>query len=102
MGAGEPLSIPATRRRGVHGHLPAHKTSRIRQAIESLGARLEYLPPYSPDFNPIENMWSKAKEALRSAAQRTIDTLGNAVANALTRVTSDDCRGFFSNSGYAK
>lgn len=82
-------------------NLPAHKSSRIRQAIESVEARLEYLPPYSPDFNPIENMWSKVKEALRSAAQRTMESLGEAIANALTRVSPDDCRGFFSNSGYA-
>jgi transposase len=82
-------------------NLPAHKSPKIRQAIESVGARLEYLPPYSPDFNPIENMWSKVKEALRAAAQRTAEALGDAVARALATVESNDCRGFFSNCGYA-
>jgi transposase len=82
-------------------NLPAHKSPAIRQAIEWVGARLEYLPPYSPDFNPIENMWSKVKEALRSAAERTIGALGEAVARSLATVTSQDCRGFFSNCGYA-
>jgi transposase len=82
-------------------NLPAHKSPRVRQAIELAGARLEYLPPYSPDFNPIENMWSKVKEALRSAAQRTVDALGDAISGALAGVTADDCRGFFANAGYA-
>jgi transposase len=82
-------------------NLSAHKPPQVRRAIEAAGARLIYLPPYSPDFNPIEPMWSKTKEALRSAAQRTIDALGDAVANALARVTSDDCRGFFLHCGYA-
>jgi transposase len=82
-------------------NLSAHKSPAIRRAIESVGARLEYLPPYSPDFNPIENMWSKVKEALRSAGQRSVDAVGEAVWRALIAVTPQDCRGFFSNCGYA-
>ena len=61
----------------------------------------EYLPPYSPDFNPIEGMWSKVKSHLRSAAARTFDTICDAVADALTRVTPSDCQGYFQNCGYA-
>ena len=85
----------------IMDNLPAHKHPAIRAAIESVGAGLRYLPPYSPDFNPIENMWSKVKEALRSAAARTMDKLGQAINAALNRVTPNDCRGFFSNCGYA-
>lgn len=86
----------------IMDNLSAHKHPSIRNAIESVGARLRYLPPYSPDYNPIENMWSKVKEALRSAAARTMDALGQAISTALNRVTPNDCRGFFANSGYAR
>jgi transposase len=82
-------------------NLSAHKSPKVREAIESTGARLEYLPPYSPDFNPIENMWSKVKEALRSAAERTMEAVGQAVTRALATVSEADCRGFFANCGYA-
>lgn len=61
-----------------------------------------YLPPYSPDFNPIENMWSKVKESLRSAGARTLETLGAAVTEALQKVSATDCRGFFMHAGYAR
>ena len=83
-------------------NLSAHKGPGIREAIESTGARLLYLPPYSPDFNPIEPMWSKVKEALRSAAARTLETLGAAVTLALQAVTASDCEGFFEYAGYAR
>ena len=56
-------------------NLQPHKHARVRQAIEAAGATLVYLPPYSPDFNPIEPMWSKVKQLLRSAAARSFDTL---------------------------
>jgi transposase len=85
----------------VMDNLSAHKTPGVREAIEAEHAHLKYLPPYSPDFNPIENMWAKVKEALRSAAARTLDTLGQAVTHALGAVTGQDCRGFFTHAGYA-
>jgi transposase len=85
----------------VMDNLPAHKSSRITSAVESAEARLIYLPPYSPDFNPIEPMWSKVKEALRSIGARTIDALGLAVNAAVSTVTAADCRGFFEHCGYA-
>ena len=86
----------------VMDNLAAHKTAGIGELIESSGASVLYLPPYSPDFNPIENMWSKVKQHLRSAAARTFDTLCDAVAEALNTVTQSDCLGFFQNCGYAR
>jgi transposase len=85
----------------IMDNLQSHKVSGIRQAIESAGACLLYLPPYSPDFSPIEPMWSKIKQKLRSLAARTIETLGEAVQEALTTITSSDCQGFFQHTGYA-
>ena len=84
----------------VLDNLAAHKAPGIAEAITSAGARLLYLPPYSPDLNPIENMWSKVKGCLRSAAARTIDALGEAIDAALATVTGEDCRGFFRHCGY--
>jgi transposase len=85
----------------VMDNLSPHKSPAVRQAIESAGARLLYLPPYSPDFNPIENLWSKLKQFLRKAAARTFDTLCQAVADGLRTITTSDCHGFFQNCGYA-
>lgn len=82
-------------------NLQPHKASGVREAIEAAGAVLLYLPPYSPDFNPIENLWSKLKRYLRSAAARTFDSLCEAVAAGLKTITENDCRGFFQNCGYA-
>lgn len=84
----------------VMDNLPPHKNPRVRELIESAGCRLLYLPPYSPDFNPIEPMWSKVKSHLRSAAARTYETLQQAVTDALHAVTASDCRGFFRHCGY--
>ena len=85
----------------VMDNLSAHKAPGIESAIQAVGASVLYLPPYSPDFNPIEAMWSKVKSHLRSAAARTFETICNAVADALTRVTTTDCQGYFQNCGYA-
>jgi transposase len=84
----------------VLDNLPAHKAPSVREAVEAVGARLFYLPPYSPDYNPIENMWSKVKSYLRSAAARTVEALGQAIDDALATITASDCRGFFRNCGY--
>jgi transposase len=84
----------------VMDNLPAHKNPRVAEAIQAAGARLVYLPPYSPDFNPIEPMWSKVKASLRAAAARTFDTLGTAIDAALASVTVQDCHGFFNHCGY--
>ena len=82
-------------------NLSSHKAAGIREAIEFAGAELLYLPPYSPDFNPIENMWSKLKTYLRSVAARTFDDLCEAIAEGFQTITQSDCRGYFQNCGYA-
>ncbi|MFN6473038.1 MAG: IS630 family transposase [Nostoc sp. SerVER01] len=77
----------------VMDNFSSHKVTGIRQAIESVGARLVYLSPYSPDFSPIENCWSKVKECLRSLAARTYEELDCAITNALLTVTNKDIIG---------
>jgi transposase len=85
----------------VLDNLTPHKATGVAEMIEAAGATLRYLPPYSPDFNPIENMWSKVKQFLRAAAARTRETLADAITAALGTVTAHDCRGFFRHCGYA-
>jgi transposase len=85
----------------VMDNLSPHKAPAVREAIEATGATVLYLPPYSPDFNPIENLWSKLKAFLRGAAARTFDALCDAIAAGLRTVTENDCLGFFQNCGYA-
>jgi transposase len=84
----------------VMDNLPAHKPPAIRAAIERTGAELHFLPPYSPDFNPIEMAFSKVKALLKSAATRTVTGLWNAIRDAIDAVTPEDCRGFFTATGY--
>lgn len=81
-------------------NLPAHKSARVTAAVEGAGCVLVYLPPYSPDFNPIENMWSKVKASVRAAAARTLDAVVKAVSVALHSVTLSDREGYFSHCGY--
>ena len=81
-------------------NLPAHKSARVTAAVEGAGCTLVYLPPYSPDLNPIENMWSKVKASIRTAAARTLDAVVNAVGVALHSVTLSDCEGYFGHCGY--
>ena len=84
----------------VMDNLSAHKVSGVRELIENAGAELLYLPPYSPDFNPIEMCWSKFKQLLRTAKARSLDTLENSVADALTAITPQDIQGCFRHCGY--
>ena len=84
----------------VLDNLSAHKAPDIRQCIENVGAQLWYLPPYSPDLNPIELMWSKVKTHLRSAAARTEDALYIAVKNALETISSSDAEAWFQHANY--
>jgi len=74
----------------IMDNLPAHKVDGIREAIESVGATVIYLSPYSPDFSPIENCWSKVKEFLRARAARTYAELDQAITDALAAVTTQD------------
>jgi len=85
----------------IMDNLATHKVVGVREAIESVGARLLYLPPYSPDFNPIENMWSKIKQLLRSLDPRNSDELLHAAATAFAAVSPTDCHGFFSHAKYS-
>jgi transposase len=82
-------------------NLAPHKHAAVRQLIERRGARVEFLPPYSPDFNPIEQCWSKVKTALRAAKARTFDALVDALADALRSVTASDIAAWFAHCGYA-
>jgi transposase len=84
----------------VMDNLPAHKVSGARKAIEAAGARLLFLPPYSPDFNPIEQAFAKIKALLRKAAARTVDALEAAIAAALDAFSPAECANYFTNSGY--
>lgn len=85
----------------IMDNLATHKVQGVREAIEAAGARLLYLPPYSPDFNPIENMWSKIKQTLRSQIPRTALELIAAAKVAFQAISLSDCHGFFLNAKYA-
>ena len=84
----------------VMDNLSAHKGERIRELIEERGCELIYLPSYSPDFNPIEEAFSKIKGLVRKAEVRTKEALLEAIGWALSAVTTDDARGFFEHCGY--
>jgi transposase len=84
----------------VMDNLAAHKVAAVGPLIEAAGCRVIYLPPYSPDLSPIEPMWSKVKQLLRSVAARTVEALQTAVGDALAAVNESDCRGYFEHCGY--
>jgi transposase len=84
----------------IMDNLPAHKITGVRAAIEKTGARLLLLPPYSPDFNPIEMAFSKLKALLRKAAARSIDELWSVVADCLASFKPAECRNYFIAAGY--
>jgi len=85
----------------VLDNLGSHKAAVLRTIIRAAGARLWYLPPYSPDLNPIEPCWSKIKTALHSAAARTLDALNDTLPAVLNTVTAQDAQGWFRHCGYA-
>ena len=85
----------------VLDNLNAHKGERVRRLVEARGARLLFLPSYSPDFSPIEEAFSKLKALLRWAGARTKETLVEAIGRALDTITSEDARGWFDHCGYA-
>lgn len=84
----------------VMDNLPAHKIAGVRKAIAAAGAQVRYLPPYSPDFNPIELAFAKLKALLRKSAARTISDLWDAVARAIETFKPDECTGYFAHAGY--
>ena len=81
-------------------NLQAHKVAGVREAIEAAAARILYLPPYSPDFNPIEQIFAKLKHLLRTAAARTVPDLWAAIREAFTRFTAGECRNCLTAAGY--
>lgn len=85
----------------VMDNLAAHKVPGIREAIEAVGARLLYLPPYSPDLNPIEQLFAKLKALLRKAGERSVEDLWNRIATLLDAFTASECTNYFRNAGYA-
>jgi transposase len=84
----------------VLDNVGAHKVKEVRAAVEATGARLVFLPPYSPDLNPIEECWSKLKALLKSFGARTREELDFAVADAMARITPSDAAGWFRHAGY--
>lgn len=84
----------------VMDNLSSHKVVGVRELIEAAGAELLYLPPYSPDFNPIEQCWSKLKQALRSAKARSVDALQQAVADAIPTISPSNAQAWFRHCGY--
>jgi transposase len=81
-------------------NLSSHKVAGVRAAIEAAGAVLRYLPPYSPDFNPIEQVFAKLKTLLRKAAARTIEALWNAIGHLLAAFSPAECANYFTDAGY--
>jgi len=95
--------LVSTLKRGdivVLDNLSSHKVQGVRAAIEAAGAELRYLPPYSPDLNPIEQIFAKLKSLLRKAAARTVAALWNAIADLIPTVTPNEALNCFRNSGY--
>lgn len=84
----------------IMDNLSSHKGPRVREMIEAAGAKLRYLPPYSPDFNPIENAFSRLKALLRKAAERTVTGLWNAIGRLIDLVTPAECANYFKAAGY--
>ena len=84
----------------IMDNLPAHKGDAVRQTIEATGAALVFLPPCSPDFNPIENAFAKLKALLRKATERTVEGLWLAIGTILKAFTPQECRNYFKAAGY--
>ena len=98
----EQCLVPTLKRGNIvmMDNLPVHKTPGVREAIEGAGARLEYLPRYSPDLNPIEMPFSKLKAWLRKLARRTVSTLSRAIAEFIPTISKAQARNYFRHAGY--
>ena len=94
--------MPTLKKRDIvfMDNVRTHKVAGVREAIEAAGAELRYLPPYSPDLNPIENVYSKLKSDLRKGAARTVDALCKLVGRSLKAIAPSDCAGYFRHAGY--
>lgn len=84
----------------IMDNLPAHKISGVRKVIAAAGARLLLLPPYSPDLNPIEQLFAKLKALLRKAAERSVDALWTRIGQILNQITPAECQRYFAHAGY--
>jgi transposase len=84
----------------IMDNLSSHKGAAVRRAIEAAGATLLYLPPYSPDFNPIENAFAKLKALLRKAAERSLGALWDRIGTLLDAFTPAECANYFAAAGY--
>lgn len=85
----------------IMDNLSSHKVAGVREAIEAVGATLMFLPPYSPDFNPIEQVFAKLKALLRKAEERTVGGLWDRIGKLLDRFQPAECGNYFRHSGYA-
>ena len=85
----------------IMDNMKSHHAKAVKNLLDSSGVRYIYLPPYSPDLNPIEKLWSKVKSLLRKFKARTLDTLPDAIQHAFRSVTVSDCSGWFRSCGYA-
>jgi transposase len=96
--------VPKLRRDDIVAmdNVPIHKVSGVEQAIRAVGASVRYLPPYSPDFNPIEQAFSKVKAHLRKAAEQTMERLSRAIGRAVNDFSVQECRNFFRHAGYVR
>jgi transposase len=102
-GAANDVILVPTLRSGdivVMDNLSSHKDLAIRRAIRAAGAKLFYLPPYSPDLNPIEQAFAKLKTLLRKANARSFEQVQHAIARLLKAITPQECRNFFAHAGY--
>lgn len=84
----------------IADHLSSHKVAGVQEAIEAVGAKLVYLPPDSPDFNPIEKLFSKLKALLRGAAKRAVEDLWTEIGLSLARISAAQCKNYFRSAGY--
>lgn len=94
--------VPSLRRGDIviMDNLSSHKLAQVRQAIEAVGASLLFIPPYSPDLNPIEQAFAKLKAALRALKLRTAEALWNVLGELLARFSAEECQNYFGDAGY--
>jgi len=85
----------------IADNLRSHKNEAVRTTIEAVGATILYLPPYSPDFNPIEMVFAKLKALLKKASHRTVDALWNEIGTLLATFSPTECAHYFHHAGYA-
>ncbi len=86
----------------IMDNLSSHKVAGVREAVRSVGARIRYLPPYSPDLNPIENMFAKLKHLIRKSGERLVDSLWQTIGRLFDLFPADECKNYIRHAGYTK